>query len=148
MRTPAPLWPAPHTMERAGYSLEVRQRAIPSVTCYEKGGYVGGTRLFHNNKPFARGPISGAGPQQEGTYAIDFGGFRQRLGRVFLAPSNDPSRGYPINWNYIAEGPRVTDIFAIRPFRKAVLEKHEDIEERKHGHEGHVEGGHAPEGGH
>jgi hypothetical protein len=89
---------------------------------------------------------------------MDYTGVRAHLGRVFLAPSTDPSQGPPIYLGYVAEGRRVTDIFALRPFRKAVLEKREDAEEREHGAEGHgggghgegghgAEGGHAPEGG-
>lgn len=152
-RTPRPLWPAPHTMERAGYPQQLARCTAPSVTRYDQAGYIGGARLFQNNSLLARGPGAVTGPTQDGTFGTDFAGFRGHMGRVFLAPSNDPSRGYPISWNYRAEGPRVTDVFAQRPLRKAILEKREDIEERKHGGEGHngghmTEGGHKPEGGH
>ena len=147
MRTPRPIKPAVHDMARAGYPQELTKYTLPSLTRFDHGGYVGGARLFHNNDLCARGPCSGSGPTDSGTFGTDFGGFRGHLGRVFLAPSSDPSRGYPISWNYRAEGPRVTDVIAKRPIRKAILEKNEDAEHRKHGQEGHGAGGHAPEGG-
>ena len=148
MRTPKPCWPAPHTMERAGYPQEIARFNQPSVTCYDRPGYVGGARLFHNNNVVTRDPTVVTGPVQNGTFATDYAGVRGRLGRVFLASSNDPSKGYPISWNYIAEGPRVKDIYNIRPLRNAILELHEDGEERRHGKEGHCEGGPMPGGGH
>jgi hypothetical protein len=123
-------------MQRAGDPLAVHAHAVPSLTAHDYGGYVGGASL-KNNSLRARGPYSATGPLCDGTYGTDFGGFRAHLGRVFLAPSNDPSRGYPFNWNYVAEGPRVTDVFAQRPLRKAILEKKADVEEGKHGHHGH-----------
>ena len=156
MRTPLPHRPVEHSAARAGNPLSIAPWAIPSLTAHDYGGYIGGGSLKNNNL-LARGPASAVGPLCDGTYGTDFGGFRAHLGRVFLAPSTDPSRGYPINWNYRAEGPRVTDVFALRPFRKAVLELHEDAEHRKHGGEehggghgssGHGESGHPPEGGH
>ncbi len=128
MRTPQPRKPVDHTMQRAGYPLSVNRLAAPSLMRNELGGYVGGGSL-KNNPLLARGPMSATGPLQTGTYGTDFGGFRQRLSRVFLAPSNDPSRGYPISWNYRAEGPRLTDIGTLRPFRKAVLELREQAAE-------------------
>ena len=156
-RTPLPRQPVPHTDARAGHPLSVSRLAEPSMTCHDYGGYVGGGSL-KNNTLHARGPGSATGPLVCGTYGTDYGGVHGHLGRVFLAPSDDPSRGYPISWNYRAEGPRVTDVLALRPFRKAVLELHEDAHERKYGHEehahgepeehgaGHAEGGHEPEG--
>ncbi|MCS6865392.1 MAG: hypothetical protein RMJ56_01055 [Gemmataceae bacterium] len=136
MRTPQPLKPVEHSMARAGYPLSVNRLAAPSVMRNELGGYVGGGSLKKNDW-LARGPMSATGPLQAGTYGTDFGGFRQRLSRVFLAPSNDPSRGYPISWNYRAEGPRLTDIGTLRPFRKAVLEWRDDAAQRHHGGDGH-----------
>jgi hypothetical protein len=142
MRTPRPYWPAPHTMERAGYPQEISRCSQPSVACYDRPGYIGGTKLFHNNNLLTRNPTAVTGPIQDGTFATDYAGVRGHLGRVFLAPSNDPSRGFALSRGYCSEGPRVVDIFAIRPLRNAVIEKHEDAKERKHGKECHGEGGH------
>lgn len=134
-RTPAPLRPVEHSAARAGYPLNVKPHAIPSVTRFDHGGYIGGASL-HNNSLIASGPGSALGPTHNGTYGIDFGGFRAHLGRVFLAPSNDPSRGHSLASGYNADGPRVLDVLALRPLRKAVLEKREAVEEFKHGKEG------------
>ncbi len=130
-RTPCPRRPVLHTMQRAGYPQETSKRAGPGLGSREYGGYVGGGQLCLNpHTLLARGPMTGSGPQDYGTYGTDFGGLRARLSRVFLAPSTDPSRGVPIAWNYIAEGRRVTDVFAARPLRKAILEQHEEKEHR------------------
>ena len=147
MRAPLPQIPADHSAARAGFPLCVKPHAVPSVTQFDHGGYVGGASL-RNNRPVARGPGSATGPIYDGTFATDFGGFRAHLGRVFLAPSCDPSRGSSIHARYRADGPRIVDVFALRPIRKAVLEAREDTEERKHGAEAHGAKGHAPEGDH
>ncbi len=147
-RTPQPLRPVEHTAARAGYPLSVKPHAIPSVTRFDHGGYVGGASL-RNNDLFASGPGSAPGATQYGTYGTDFGGFRAHLGRVFLASSNDPARGHPAYLAYRSDGPRITDVLALRPLRKAVLEKREQIEERKHEKEGHApKDGEAKGGGH
>ena len=146
-RTPMPHAFIDHSMERAGNPQSVSRHAAPSVTCRDHGGYLGGASIRNNNL-LARGPGSAVGPVQDGTFGTDYTGFRAHLGRVFLAPSNDPSQGRPIYLAYISEGPRVKDVYAGRPFRKAVLEKREDAEHREHGKEGGHggEAGHAPEG--
>lgn len=145
-RTPRPIFPVVHTDQRAGYPRDVSSHAIPSVTRFDNAGYVGGARLWNNNL-LARGPGAVTGPVQAGTFATDYTGLRAHLGRVFLAPSNDPSRGYPISWNYRPEGPRLLDLGMPRPLRKAVLEMRHDAEERRYGgKESHKEGAHAPEG--
>ncbi len=156
-RAPLPHVNIEHTMDRAGYPQSVSRYSTSSITRFDNGGYIGGASL-RNNNVLARGPGSAIGPVYDGTYGTDYTGLQQRMGRVFLAPSDDPSRGHPIYLAYRSEGPRVKDIFAGRPFRKAVLEKREDVEERKHGKEGdhggeaghgeagHGEAGHAPEG--
>ncbi|AMV28694.1 hypothetical protein VT84_30090 [Gemmata sp. SH-PL17] len=144
-RTPAPLVNIEHSAARAGYPLNVKRHAIPSVTRFDQGGYVGGGSL-RNNSLIARGPGSATGPTQDGTYGTDFGGFRAHLGRVFLASSNDLSRGRPAYLAYRTDGPRVLDVFALRPLRKAVLERREDAEEMHHGKEEHGAGGHGAEG--
>ena len=148
-RAPLPRTPVEHTADRAGYPLSVSRHAVPTYTRYDHGGYVGGASLRNNNL-LARGPGSAVGPVYDGTYGTDYTGFRAHLGRVFLAPSADPSLGRPIYLAYSSEGRRLTDVFALRPLRKAVLEKREHAEEREHekehGEKGHGEAGHAPEG--
>jgi hypothetical protein len=99
---------------------------------------------LRNNNLCARGPGSATGPIRDGTFATDYTGLRAHLGRVFLAPSTDPGAGRPLYLSYSAEGRRVPDVFALRPFRKAVLEKREAVEEMKHG----TEGGAGQGGGH
>ncbi len=133
-------------MERAGYPQSVSCLAKPSVTRFDQAGYVGGASLCNNNL-LARGPGSATGPVLAGTFATDYAGVRTNLGRLFLAPSTDPSHGHPIYLSYRAEGPRVPDPLALRPFRTAVLAKREADEERRHGAEGHGEGAHGGEGG-
>lgn len=147
MRAPQPRVPAEHSAARAGFPLCVKPHAVPSVTRFDYAGYVGGASL-RNNHLAARGPGSATGPIYDGTFATDFGGFRAHLGRVFLASSCDPARGSSIHARYRADGPRIVDVFALRPIRKAVLEQREDAEERQHGGEAHSAEGHTPEGGH
>lgn len=142
-RAPLPRANIEHSMARAGYPQSVSPHAVPSVTRFDNAGYIGGGSLRNNNL-CARGPGSAVGPIYDGTFGTDFTGLRAHLGRVFLAPSDDPSRGRDFYRGYSAEGPRLTDVFALRPFRKAVLEKRADVEEKKHG----KEGGHGSEAGH
>jgi hypothetical protein len=130
-RTPGRHIPLVHTMERAGYSTAVKPHAIPSQLPQITGGYVGGAKLFHGNRPLAKGAYSAPGAIVDGTYATDYAGITIRPGRVFLAPSYDPSIGPTIAQSYRAEGPVVPDVFSLRPLRKAVLEARED----KHGGE-------------
>ena len=143
-RAPLPRRPVEHSMYRAGNPQSVRPHAVPSVTQFDNAGYVGGASL-KNNCLRARGPGSATGPIFDGVFATDYTGFREHMGRVFLASSADPSKGRYFYRGYWAEGPRVVDVFAIRPLRKAVLEAREDAE--KHGHAGeHCEGGHGEAG--
>ena len=149
-RAPVPRVNIEHSAERAGYPLNVKRHAVPSVTRFDQGGYVGGGSL-RNNSLIARGPGSAVGPTQDGTYGTDFGGFRAHLGRVFLA-SSDSSYGHPAYLSYRTDGPRIVDVFAIRPLRNGILAKREAAEEMHHGKEEHGAGGHgaeghAPEGG-
>jgi hypothetical protein len=148
-RAPLPKLPQEHSAERAGYPQSVSSWAQPSVTQHDYAGYVGGGSIRNNNL-HARGPGSATGPLTDGTFATDYAGVRANLGRLFLAPSDDPSCGRPIYLAYRAEGPRVPDPLALRPFRNAVLAAREAAEhggECGHGEGGHGEGGHAPEGG-
>jgi hypothetical protein len=144
-RAPLPRQPQEHSAERAGYPLAVRAHAVPSVTQFDAGGYIGGASL-RNNCLRAHGPGSATGPLQDGTYGTDYVGCRQHLSRVFLAPSTDPSAARPIYLRYRAEGPRIPDPFALLAFRKAVFAAREEAE-GGHGEGGHGEGGHG-EGGH
>jgi len=129
-RAPTPRKPPVHTMERAGNPQAISRWAVPGVSRYEAGAYVGGGSL-RGNRVLTKGPYSVTGPTDTGTYGWDFAGFGVRPGRVFLAASPDPSLGSDYTRNYRTDGPRVLDVFALRPFRKAVLEKREVVEERK-----------------
>ena len=138
-----------HSAERAGYPLTVSRVAIPSVTRFDNGGYIGGASLRNNNL-CARGPGSAIGPVYDGTFGTDYTGVRQHMGRVFLAPSDsDASVGRPAYLAYVVRRPpRDGHLRGCPAFRKAVLAKKEDIEEHRHGKEGHGEGGHGEEGSH
>jgi hypothetical protein len=123
-RTPLPLRPVPHTMERAGNPASVASYAIPGVTRFDAGGYVGGARLLGNG-PFARGSTVATGPLNTGTFGTDFGGFLRHPDRVFLAPSANPSVGPVVSWNYRTDGPRIPNPSSFRPIRKSILEAKE-----------------------
>ncbi|MBX9583331.1 MAG: hypothetical protein K2X87_23765 [Gemmataceae bacterium] len=132
-RAPLPKHPPADAMARAGYPQTVARWAIPGVSRYEAGGYVGGGSL-HGNRVLAKGPFAATGPRLDGTFGWDFAGFKVRPGRVFLAPSQDPGAGAVVARNYRTDGPHVPDVFSLRPVRKAVLEKREAAEERRGGH--------------
>jgi hypothetical protein len=146
-RTPLPRRPVEHTAGRAGYPLSVSCLARPSVTGCDQAGYIGGASICNNNL-LARGPGAATGPVATGVFGTDYAGVRRNLGRLFLAPSDDPARGHPAYLSYRAEGPRVPDPLAVRPFRNAVLAKREAEEGHgEHGGQSGHGGGHAPEGG-
>ncbi|MCI0704924.1 MAG: hypothetical protein L0241_28015 [Planctomycetia bacterium] len=152
-RAPLPKFYHDHSIERAGYPQSNSAHGLPSVGPYDAGGYVGGRQLCCSAL-FNRGPYSGAGPIYDGTFATDFGGFRHRLGRVFLAPSPNPAYGPVVSNNYRTDTIRLTDIGTLRPLRKAVLEAKEAREEHGegghgggHGHGFHHGGGHGGHGG-
>lgn len=128
-RTPLPKKEIDHTMERAGNPRRIAWWAAPSVKKHDAVGYIGGGSVKGTSLS-ARGPYSATGPTLDGTVGSDFAGFHLRMGRVFLAPSADPSQGNNIAHAYRTDGPHVPDIFTLRPLRKAVLEKKEDIEKR------------------
>ena len=130
-RTPLPRVAPPNTLARAGNSDTLAPWAIPSVTAHEAGGYVGGGSLCKNNRPLARGAGSTAGAPGDGTFGLDYIGVTSRPGRVFLAPSPDPSAGVAIADNYKTDTHYPKDVFNIRPVRKAVLEKREAAAERR-----------------
>ncbi len=120
-RTPLPWHPAGHTMERAGNPTLVKAHAVPSMTARDAGGYIGGGKLF-GNRVFAKGSTAATGPVANGTFGTDYAGFHVRPNRVFLAASYDPSIGPTIARAYRTDGHYPPDIFALRPFRKAVIE--------------------------
>jgi hypothetical protein len=133
-RTPPLKKPIEHSMTRAGNPIKIAWWAQPSVGKHDATGYIGGGSL-KGNSVLAKGHSSATGPTDTGTFGSDFAGFHLRMGRVFLAPSADPGRGPSITCNYRTDGPHVPDVFALRPLRKAVLEKKEDIEKRRGGEE-------------
>lgn len=116
-RTTAFITPSPHTHERAGTSKTISRWAVAGISSHETGGYIGGGKLIHGE---GRGV-------QDGTFGFDYTFFGRRPGRIFLGWHNDSTKHQtPILPRYAAEGPRVTDVFALQPFKKAVREaKHE-----------------------
>jgi hypothetical protein len=131
-RTPYPIHHLSHTMDRAGYPQHIAPWAIPGVTRFEAGGYVGGGCL-KGNAILAGGPFAATGPIHDGTFGWDFSGFKLRPGRIFLAPSADPSQQRSdISRNYRTEGNYPKDVGTIRPLRRAILEKRE-VKEERHG---------------
>jgi hypothetical protein len=133
-RTPLPHRPPVHSMARAGNPVGVSCLAVPSVTARDVGGYVGGAKLLGNHI-FAKGAGVATGPLADGTFGTDYAGLTVRPNRVFLAPSYDPSVGPTVARSYRTDGPHVPDVLALRPFRKAILEKKEDAEHRHTGRE-------------
>lgn len=109
--------PARHTAEGTGTTKPLSRLATGGIGSHESGGYIGGGKLVHGE---GRGVA-------EGTFGWDYTFFGRRPGRVFLGWHNDSTRHQtPILPRYAAEGPRVTDVFALQPFKKAVREaKHE-----------------------
>jgi hypothetical protein len=124
-RAPLPRNPQPHMMQRSGDSRRIAPWATRSVSRFEAGAYIGGGSLKGNDL-LATGAASAAGPTTDGTFGTDFAGFRMRMGRVFLAPSADPSCGNSMTRSYRTDGPHVPDVFALRPLRKACLMKREE----------------------
>jgi hypothetical protein len=148
-RAPLPHHPVEHTMARAGFPQDVKPHAVPSLTRFYLPGYIGGgtpaPMAFR-----ASGPATAVGHVHDGTFGSDFAGFGLRGGRVFLAPVADPQRGNVFSRGYSPEGPRLTDIGTLRPYRKAILELRAAKEHGEgHGGEGgHGGGGEAKGGGH
>ena len=99
---------ADHTFERAGFPIVVAQWAQPSLTPKEMQGYVGGSVA-----------LGGSGPifPRDGVFGYDYVGYGPP-GRVFLGWAHDPR--YPRMGPYKTDGPRVFDIFSIRPVRRAL----------------------------
>jgi len=131
-RTPAFRNPIPHTDQVAGYPTGINRFATPSLQPQDLGGYIGGGKL-HGNGFFQRGASASTGALVDGTYGTDYTGPKLRPNRVFLGASPDPGVGPSINYTYRTEGPFPKDVFALRPIRKAVLEKREVAEKRMGG---------------
>lgn len=112
-RTTPWLFPAQHTHERTHTVNPVGNHAVPGKSQYESGGYIGGGKLVHGE---GRGV-------QDGTFGWDYTGLGRRPGRIFLGWFNDsPKQGKPVLPRYNSDGPRVTDVFALQPYKKAVRE--------------------------
>ncbi len=108
--------PAPpsgdHTHERAGRPQSIAWYAVTSWSCKECGGLIGGGSL-------RRG--IGAGPY-DGTWGWDYVGNGWRPSRFFLswtAEGAKKSKPGP----YKVDGPHVTDVFAIKPVKRAIERK-------------------------
>jgi hypothetical protein len=99
---------ADHTFERAGHSNVVASWARPSQAPKYMPGYIGGSIPFGGGAPIA--PV-------DGVFGYDYVGYGPP-GRVFLGWAHDPT--YPRMGPYRTDGPRVFDIFSIRPVRRAL----------------------------
>ncbi len=101
-----------HTHEAKGGSDRISRYAIPSVESHEAGGYIGGGRVFRGS----------AGGPNEGTFGYDYVGFGRRPGRIFLGFFGESAKQQGLLPKYNADGPRVKDLVAAQPFRRAVKE--------------------------
>jgi hypothetical protein len=99
---------ADHTFARAGQSNVVAPWARPNQTPKYAPGTIGGSIPFGGYGPIA---------QSDGVFGYDYVGYGPP-GRVFLGWAHDPVR--PRMGSYRTDGPRVFDIFSIRPVRKAL----------------------------
>jgi hypothetical protein len=108
--------PAPasgdHTQQRAGYSTCTAWWAVPSYSCKECGGLIGGGCL-------RRG--TGAGPY-DGTWGWDYVGCGWRPEHFFLGWCADCAR-QPKPGPYKVDGPHVPDVFSFKPVKRAVEKK-------------------------
>jgi hypothetical protein len=155
-RAPLPVFPI-----NPDYSSRtIGPRTQPAVTPQYSAGYVGGGsvfgggggrllgRLFHRGgaaAPAYSVPGPGAVPTTVGAFATDYTGMALSARQVFLRPPADPSAAAPLVRSYRTDGRYPADVFALRPFRKAVIEQKEDAEKRRHGEEGHGGEGHGAE---
>lgn len=113
-RTTAWLIPAQHNHERTHTVNPVGNHAVPSKSQYESGGYIGGGKLVHGE---GRGVT-------DGTFGWDYTGFGRRPGRIFLGWFNDGPTKHQGTFlpKYNSDGPRVTDVVALQPWKKAIRE--------------------------
>ncbi|MBA4066461.1 MAG: hypothetical protein C0501_22670 [Isosphaera sp.] len=140
-RTPRPLF----RIGRDESSRTVGRYTDPSVTVNDTGGYNGGR--LPTGGLFSRGAVVYPPPNPAdtvGVFGTDYVGMALSPRRVFL-PATDPTRYAPLIRSYRTDVVFPEDIFALRPFRKAVIEKREDAEKRRHGEEGHGDEGHGVE---
>jgi hypothetical protein len=99
---------ADHTFARAGFSNVIAPWARPNRTAAQMPGYIGGSIPFGGDGPIA--PV-------DGTFGYDYVGYGPP-GRVFLGWAHDPVSPRP--GSYRTDGPRVFDIFSVRPVRRAL----------------------------
>ena len=99
---------AEHTFERAGFPTVVASWARPSQSPRYMPGYIGGSIPFGGGGPVA--PV-------DGVFGYDYVGYGP-AGRVFLGWAHHPT--YPRMGPYQTDGPRVFDIFSVRPVRRAL----------------------------
>jgi hypothetical protein len=127
-RTPYPRIPDAHTHANAGTDCGLRKHARPGIEKHEMGGYVGGSGLVRGE---GRGPC-------EGTFGWDYVGFGRRPGRIFLGFLYDQPRQTLFYPKYNADKPKVKDVVAAAPIKRAVkeakLEKHEGGGHNGEGH--------------
>jgi hypothetical protein len=97
-----------HTFERAGFPNVIAPWARPSQSPKYMPGYVGGSIPFGGGGPVA--PV-------DGVFGYDYVGSGPP-GRVFLGWAHHPT--YPRMGPYRTDGPRVFDIFSVRPVRRAL----------------------------
>ncbi|QEL16955.1 hypothetical protein [Limnoglobus roseus] len=126
-RTTPFLIPAVHTHEALGTAKPLGRFATAGIERNESGGYIGGSKLV-------RGEGRGV---QDGTFGWDYTGFGRRPGRFFLGWYNDSPKQSAFLPKYNSEGPRVTDVVALQPYKKAVRE----AKAEKHGGGGEEGGG-------
>ena len=115
---------ADHTAARAGTSRLIAPWAKPARSPKEAPGHVGGGRLFGGH-----GGGGTPGPL-ETTFGYDHVGHGLYPHRVF--PGFSHGFGGKSGGPYRTDGPRVFDVFSIRPVRKALAEKHGHADESGH----------------
>jgi hypothetical protein len=99
---------ADHNFARSGSSDQIAPWARPGRSPKEMPGLIGGSRPLRGDGPIA---------PSEGVFGYDYVGFGSP-GRVFLGWGHDPVS--PRMGSYRTDGPRVFDVFSIRPVRKAL----------------------------
>lgn len=103
-----PVTPAAHTFARAGFPEVIAPWARPARTPDKAPGYIGGSVALGGGPPVRR---------IDGVFGYDYVG-PGPYGREFLGWTHSPV--YPVMGSYWANGPRVFDIFSIRPLRRAL----------------------------
>lgn len=105
-----------HTQCRGGFANCTAWWAVAGRSKQECGGLIGGGSL-------ARG---GAAGPHDGTWGWDYVGRGWRPDRFFLSWYPDGAR-QPKPGTYKVDGPRVPDVFAVKPIKRAV-EKHRHVD--------------------